>query len=240
MTIKSPNRPSHSARPSHRRSLAALVVTVMGALLAGACALPVDGEANALDSGEYVELIEGSDSGAADVPAGDEETRSIDLFFVTPESRLIRVRREITNATVNQALAALTDPPLAEELDEYGPMETALTADLALSGLAREEGSQVLSIEVAQDLDELVQSRPDRARLLVSQVVCTITNMAFEPPYTGVRFFDPQGEVLGLLDSNSQSIEGAAEPADFNDCQTAEDLAQSEQEAEDDAESEET
>lgn len=200
------------------------IVVLLMTLVMAACGLPVDGEADALDTDDYGDLIEGTDNEDEQV-LDAEDTRTIDLFFVTPESRLIRVEREVANATVNQALTALTNGPLAEEIELYGPMETALTSDLALQGRPRDEGTQILSVDVAEDLDELAQSRPDRARLLVSQTVCTITNMAFDPPFTGIRFFDPQGEVLGLLDSNSQSIEGPARPADFNDCMTAEDLA---------------
>lgn len=207
-----------------KAGLSWLIVALSPALVVAACGLPVDGEADALDTDDYGDLIEGTDSEDEQV-LDAEDTRTIDLFFVTPESRLVRVEREVANATVNQALTALTNGPLAEEIEQDGPMETALTSDLALQGRPRDEGTQILSVDVAEDLDELAQSRPDRARLLVSQTVCTITNMAFDPPYTGIRFFDPQGEVLGLLDSNSQSIEGPARPADFNDCMTAEDLA---------------
>ncbi len=210
-----------------------LALSMLMAVALTACGLPVDGQADALDTDEHRDLIEGTDTEDEEVLVRpDEDARTIDLFFVTPENRLIRVRREVANATVNEALTALTNGPLAEEIEEFGPMESALTSDLAPEGRPREEGSQVLSVDVAEDLDELAQSRPDRARLLVSQIVCTITDMAFDPPFTGIRFFDPQGEVLGLLDSNSQSIEGPAEPADFNDCKTAEDLAAEASEAE--------
>ena len=221
--------------PTHTPSLRvpALVLSLAVAVMATSCGLPVDGQANALEADQYRDLIEGAETEDEEVLVNpDEDTRTIDLYFVTPENRLIRVRREVANATVNQALTALTNGPLAEEIEEFGPMESALTSDLAPEGRPREEGSQVLSVDVAEDLDELAQSRPDRARLLVSQIVCTITDMAFDPPFTGIRFFDPQGEVLGLLDSNSQSIEGPAEPADFNDCKTAEDLEAEASEAE--------
>lgn len=226
---------------SARRRPAAVAAAV--ALAVAACGIPV-GEPEALSQEGWEDVLEGTTTTVSTVVVDDEDSVEIDLFFVG-EDRLERVTRIYQDSPqINDVLLELEEAPREDEQEAFPGdillrtlVPVGLNATLLTETPADEaRGIRVLTVNPEAGLRELLDTDPLRARLIVSQLVCTFLNLPSSDS-VGVEIQDDL-DTLDLTDNDSQVIDGPATVDDFGSCRTGtEELEDLVEEAETDADS---
>lgn len=212
-----------------------LVVGV--SMIVSACGIPVNDEVEFLAQDDHLELLNGTTSTTAAVAEPDDpESFPTELFFVQ-DNKLEKVTRAfLTAPTGNDLLVALEAGPNQDEIDAFaeGPddLQTLLPAGLGATfgELDRETGAQQILVNPEALLRQLVEEQPEGARLIVSQIVCTVLTLGFDS-VAGVEIFDGD-ERIPLSDNAAELIDGPAQIENFDNCITGTELRQEQLDAE--------
>jgi hypothetical protein len=226
------------------RGVSPIVAVLLGlAAIAGACGIPVNDEVEVLAQGEHFELLNGTTSTTALEVAepDDPESFPVDLYFVLDNRLEVVSRPFLTAPSGNELLAALESGPVQGEIDLFEgseELQSLLPAGLTASFGPFEGASQQIMVNPEAELRQRVEEQPEVARLIVSQIVCTVVSFltdveVSEPEATeiGVELFDGE-ERIPLSDSASQPIGGPANVGNFDACITGTALRQEQVEAE--------
>ena len=212
-----------------RWTTSAAVTTVVIGLLASACGIPVSGQVETIAPEGHEELLDGTTSTTEPVPEPeDTDVIGLQLYFIGPDDLLERVERPFAEpAIIDDLLVALEQGPTTEEaalFDELGILESRIPDGLAASSGPKDDDLQIQQINVdpAGELRVRLQDDPAAARLIVSQLVCTVLGLPLE--ISGVQIFDGGEGPLQLSDNDAEPITGPATLDDFDGCRTGEDV----------------
>ena len=215
------HRPGPMVRRGPRWS-AGLLLAMAVAVLGAACGIPTDDEPEVIAAAGHEDLLFGTTT--TSTPSPDDDIVNISLFFIGANGELESVSRPYeANPQVRTILVDLESAPREVEQEPFvdiGLLETAVPPGLQATLLAEPQGSvRVLQVGSEVDFRQFLEAEPPRARLAVSQLVCTFLNLGGFDEVDGVEIHD-QGGMLDLTDSEGQVITGPATEADFNDCRT--------------------
>ncbi len=219
----------------HQRWLRPLATLLVAAMISG-CALPLDAEPNGLNAdGAYDEIVLGETTTTVESALQVVDPTNLGLYFVGADGQLRILQRGVDVPQIPQILDQLEVPPTEEELEQFPDLTTRVIQAFEAKNLGRlnkEDQLGLLTIEVAPLLQATATETPRQAREAVSQIVCTITALRFidNPiPITSVAFVDVDQNPLSITDSEGAAIESPFQNSDFNDCETAEDIAAEDQ-----------
>ncbi len=189
-----------------RRAVAAVVAF---ACLSASCGLGVDESARPITSVPF-SLLESTTSTSEPVP--DDPAFGLTLYWISEvdESLISLVRPQDDPPSVQDALDALVGGPTETELEAFPEARSPSSVSETLNPTARAVSDGILIIDVA-DGTELRGAN----RLPAAVIVCTVTQFSL---ILAVEIRDADGAIQ-LSGLNSESIEGAATRANFNDCQ---------------------
>lgn len=193
-------------------------------LLLSSCGLPTQDEAEVLSGEEYDDLVFGT---TTSIPEETTTTQSIpedeapiQLYFVGEADMLERVPRQL-NMTATDILGLIAEGPLEEEIEQFPDLQTFVTVDLQLVAMqtAEDKADSLIAVQVSADADlpDTINNREDEGRRIVRQIVCTLVGL---DRIDKVKLIDSSGEQIGILDADSQRIEGPAQAVHFDDCKT--------------------
>jgi hypothetical protein len=124
---------------------------------------------------------------------------------------------------VQDTLDALAASPTAEEFTEHGDISSKLFAGLQPQALPVESG--VLQVQVAgEEMSDAADAEARRVTQIYSQIVCSVG--ALGVGVERVQIQDAKGPVKVQIQSSGEIVEEAVGPSQFNDCKTAEQLAE--------------
>lgn len=206
------------------------IVAVLLAMLFGivgtGCGLPVSGEVEYLENDEHLELLNGTTSTTVLVAEpGEEDSTPVRLFFIGPDGKLEFVVRPLPAESVNNdVLTALESGPIEAEIAEFETLQTFIPAGLAaqFGTIDLERGSMPIIVDPEGGLRERLEGEPDEARLIISQLVCTVLSLNLGG-VQGVEIYDGGEDALPLSDNAAQPIIGPAKREDFGNCVTGTD-----------------
>ncbi len=218
-------------RPPVRASTGAVLLGA-AAFLVAACGIPV-GEPEALSTEGREDLLFGTSTTTTTSPVdevdGDLVTQS--LYFISSDDKLEVVERAyLENPEINDVLQELEEAPRPEDQEAFAEFDLTLRSvvpvglDATLLELTEEDearGVRVLRVSPEGELREELLANPPRARLIVSQLVCTFFGLV-SVDTIGVVIEDDTGR-LQPTDLDSQPIEGPVVREDFGDCRTGTD-----------------
>jgi hypothetical protein len=199
--------------------VAAVIMTLLGS---GCSTIPLDEQAHGVDDVPDG-FLQTTVSAPAETAPPDETTHVLVLYFVNSENNLVRVERPREETmTLQEAISALTAPPLETELEANPGITTTLLAGLEpTTGAITDSG--VLPIQVSGGELRLSSTEtPDRVRFIYSQIVCTA--VANKSSILAVQINDDEGAIR-VQGQDGAVIDGPVTPADLNDCKTAEQIA---------------
>lgn len=211
----------------HRRRAGSLLVAAAAAL--AACGIPPTDDVEILDASEYQDLLEGTTSTVQVVADPEEEDPfGVRLFWIGPDNRLESVVRDLPQdpPLINEVLAVLElgpQPVDQEAFGDLGPLQTLLPPDLMPRVISQPDATKhVIQVNPEAELRSLSANDPERFRLIVTQIVCTVMPIS-KDPITGIEFVDAEPEPISLTDFAGQTITGPANEGDFDDCRTGAD-----------------
>jgi hypothetical protein len=189
-----------------RRNLLAIVMLT---LFTAGCGLGIDETARPITSVPF-SLLESTTSTSE--PAPEDPAFALSLFWISEvdESLISLVRPQDDPPSVQDALDALVGGPTEAELEIFPEARSPSSVSETLSPTAGPIADGILIIEVA-DGTELRGAN----RLPAAVIVCTVTQFSLVDAVE-IRDVDGAIQLSGL---NSESIEGAATRANFNDCE---------------------
>lgn len=209
------------------------------AILVPACALPVSDSVEVLRPTDYPEIFGSSTTATATTANVEDPSLAVDLYFVASD-QLERVERFFPRGlNVNETLQALAEPPTDEEAAQFdNKLVTLLPDGLNPQPLELNETTGVYTILVSPESQfrQLAIDDPRRARLIASQITCTMSGLLLRPSenqddqvqVTGVILYDStadDAQPIMITDSFATLIDGPLEPRHFNECKTGADLA---------------
>lgn len=191
---------------SSRPRIAAASVVVFGM---ASCGLALEDEAQPITSVPFSLL--GTTTSTSEA-APEDPAFGLALYWISEvDDRLIvLIRPQEDEPSVQDSLDALVGGPNEAELEIYPEARTPSSVSRTLDPVALPVDNGHLVIEVA-DGSELRGAN----RLPAAVIVCTVTQFS---SITSVEIRDAQG-VIPLSALNSESIEGRATRANFNDCE---------------------
>lgn len=189
-----------------RRNGWALIALIM---FASACGLGIDESARPITSVPF-SLLDSTTSTSEPVP--EDPAFALTLYWISEndESLISLVRPQDDPPSVQDALDALVGGPTEAELAIFPEARSPSSVSETLNPTARAVNDGILIIDVA-DGTELRGAN----RLPAAVIVCTVTQFSL---ILAVEIRDADGAIQ-LSGLNSESIEGAATRANFNDCQ---------------------
>jgi hypothetical protein len=189
-----------------RRTLVAVIGFVA---LCASCGLGIDDSAQPITSVPFA-LLDSTTSTSEPVP--EDPAFGLTLFWISQidESLISLVRPQDDPPSVQDALDALVGGPTEVELESFPNARSPSSVSETLNPTARAVQDGILIIDVA-DGTELRGAN----RLPAAVIVCTVTQFSL---ILAVEIRDDDGAIQ-LSGLNSESIEGAATRANFNDCQ---------------------
>lgn len=234
--------PRHHRRQAHRSLRCAPAIVAASVLAVGlaatGCAISVDERPQALEQDGWEEVLAGTSPTGSTLPADapEDETVTIRLFFIGLDNKPESVSRAFPpDPGVNDILAGLADGPTDEEQAAFADqLQTRIPTPLNPRFGERDADGETVSIVVDPEADfrNLVEQEPEQARLVATQIVCTVLNLNLEEDVSGLIIEDDQGPIP-VLDANGTRLDGAARLDDYNGCITGaeERLAEAEAEA---------
>ncbi len=197
-----------------------IALVVLGLVLS-ACSIPTDEAVQPLPTEGRQDLINGTTTSsiAPDIP--EENVKDVRLYFVGSTDQLERVVRAFpSEVKVPDILAALVQGPTSDEVN----LTSRITSNLAPTSAGYDEETETQTIKVSSEanLRQTVEQEPAIARLIVSQIVCTVVNL--RENISGVRLIDETDEPIEVNDDLGQLITGSARASHFNDCKTGQDI----------------
>lgn len=202
-----------------------LALSVCFTVLLSSCAVSTNEGVQALPTENREDLINGTTrTTTVPEPEEDETPVPVDLYFVSNE-QLERVTRDFApGSRVGNVLDALVQGPLPEEVADIPTLNTRITEALGPSadGKADETGTQTIIVRSEADLRSTIEQEAGNARLIVSQIVCTVVNEIDR--ISGVRIVDETGEAIEVSSESGELISGPARASHFNDCKTGRDI----------------
>lgn len=220
-------------------------VTLVVALIAVGCGLPVSDGVEIIEKDDHMELLEGTTSTTLpEADPSDDNVALVGLYFIGPDEKLERITRAFPAGTTrDEVLDALEEGPLATEIEESGleTLQTQLPVGLNPRFGAQDDERQTQTVEVDPEgqLRSIVEEQPVLGRLIVTQIVCTALSLNLDEA-TGIIITDGGEEPIIFSDINAEPLLGPATRADFNDCQTGAQERAAAEDAEAEAEDAET
>ena len=208
------------------------IISICMLLLLASCSIPTNDTVEALPVEGQTDLVFGTTTSSTVPDVVEEGDPRVALYFVGANEQLERVTRIFPPGTkVSEALAALVQP-LPEEVAQFDELTSRITEDMALVTASKDDvtGTQTIRVQSVADLRTTVETEPARARLIVSQIVCTVVGARED--ITGVRLVDETDAPIEVNDDDGSLITGPARPSNFNDCQTGADILAEQIEAE--------
>ncbi len=204
------------------------IVLIGGLLLAAACGLPEQDQAQVLEELPADLLAVTSTTSATPDEVELDAPFELALYWHDSDQggRLIRkVRQRTTAPTPQEAIEQLIAGPTEQEVAEtesliFGP-NTGLR-DEELAPVVGEPDGGIVTVTVSGNGFRELPNKANAA----AELVCTLTE--FEN-IDGVIVRDLQPDPIGLVGANSESIEGPARRENFDDCMTANPLPEGEE-----------
>ncbi len=202
---------------AHRSALLAFTIGL------GACGIQTDAPPEALDTTDHQELLNGTTSTTQ--PPIEEDTSIRNLYFVNGNLELEAVQRPYPRGTpIDDILLDLEAGPTEEEKQGFESGLQSLLAghapNLQDETDADAEGQvRRVLVDPEAGLRELIVDEPPTGRLIVKQIICTLTEL-LDDEVLGVWIIDGGSEPVELTDDAGEIINRAARPEDFSNCIT--------------------
>ncbi len=204
-----------SGRSGRRRSGHRLAAVVLGVVCA-ACSIPSNDSAQPLENAPE-DLLAVTTTIAGDPAVASEDTYEIQLYWHADQVVLGRIARSILEPPTPQiVLDQLLTGPTPEENAAKNPQIFQLDAALADIGLAPVvTGPDVAGVVTVTFASTTFRDATADKRNATAEMVCTLTELE---GVTGIVVQDTQPQPIPLPDISTQTIDGPAMRANFNEC----------------------
>ncbi len=199
-----------------RRSRLGRGLAIGIAFTCGACSIPSNDSAQPLENAPE-DLLAVTTTVAEDPAVASEDTYEIQLYWHADQVALGRFTRSILEPPTPQiVLDQLLTGPTPEENAARNPQIFQLDAALADIGLAPlVTGPDALGVVTVTFASTTFRDATADKRNATAEMVCTLTELE---GVTGLVVQDTQSQPIPLPDISTQTIDGPAMRANFNEC----------------------